>query len=302
MDLDHISYWYDLIKINGSWEWKTFEGYVNYNQSEFGYVYGRVYPKCKTYETSTLNVYRIIETQIMTIEKGGTANGFICRLKGMSPDNMSEKDPHIIQKLVNSEERFCYDLFGKSGDIFTLINDRNTQAAVLAELKDDYYFHKVILISGKDRIEITADYGITNQDKFSWSAPTGTKLFKRGITIAKKDNMFYILLGMKKMYGIKIIRKEKDWSYYLDIFFDKRKGLQDVDANSGGMFGWVQAGEYEFNYPVQFVREDQKLRGAVQVRGKPFKAFYKIGLDGKPCWSLGIDDLLFPKKTHHFRL
>jgi len=303
LQLDHLSFWYDLQSIDGKWKWEVWnDEFEIYEQDKFGYIYGRVYPQCVVYKKASLNVYRYIETQIMTVDENATTHGIICRVKSSSPSNLSEKDPHIIQKLYNSKERFCYDLFGKASDTFVLINDRNTQAAVLAELKDDYYFHKVILIGGKDRIEITADYGVVNQEKFSWSTPTGTKLFKKGIAVAKKDNMFYILLGTKKMYGIKIVRKQKDWSYYLDILFDKRKSLQDVDANSGGLFGWVQSGEYEFNYPVQLVMEDQKLRGAVQVRGELFKSFYKIGLDGKPCWSLPINDLLYPKTSSDFRL
>lgn len=301
--VDHLSFWYDLKNIDGKWKWGVWnDEFEIYEQNEFGYIYGRVYPQCIAYKTASLNVYKYIETQIMTISENSTTHGVICRVKSSSPSNLSEKDPHIIQKLYNSKERFCYDLFGKAGNIFVLINDRNTQAGVLAELKDDYYFHKVTLIGGKDRIEITADYGVVNQERFSWSTPTGTKLFKKGIAVAKKDNMFYILLGTKKMYGIKIVRKQKDWSYYLDILFDKRKSLQDVDNNSGGLFGWVQSGEYEFNYPVQLVKEDQKLRGAVQVRGELFKAFYKTGLDGKPCWSLPINDLLYPKTSDDFRL
>ncbi|CAD5126067.1 unnamed protein product [Dimorphilus gyrociliatus] len=302
--VDHLSFWFGMSKHGNHWKWERFGNETMiFDQMMYGIIYGRVFPSCLDYTQATLNIYQIVETQIMTTSNNATADGLICRAdyeKG--PENVIEGDPHIIQKLLKSEEKFCYDLIGKSGDVFTLIDDRASEATVMAELKDDYYFHKVILISGKDRIVISADYGVVGEKKMSWSAGDGMKLFKKGIAIAKKDSLFYVLLGVNDLYGIKIVRKQKDWGYYIDVLFDQRKGIQNINSLSGGLFGWVQSGDYEFNFPVQSHTEGKKLRGSIQVRGKLFDAFYIIGLDGKPCWSLPIDHILYPRNSNHFRL
>lgn len=229
---------------------------------------------------------------VLSYKDDNPTNDMTCmRLKCVTSN--IQDDPHIIVWPDTSGLKpLCFDLFGKSGDTFALLNDTAAGWSVAATLLDDFYFHTVIVRSRSSSVVVNVN-GV-KQSSLIFGGEEGALTIgdilmvydktTKSITIQTgeypDDLEVEVRLG-SHAFGVK----------HLDVGIPDRKLTEHV----GGILGHVKRNYQNVHEPVQ---NGQRV-GVVVMRNKPFEALLTYRGDVK-CWFVKTEIALYPAKTEAF--
>lgn len=165
----------------------------------------------------------------LMISYDGPMTGVICEIDPAISSPIREsvtKDPHIMRYIPKRKEYICFDLIGKSQQKFILFHEYSKNLKIAGQLRDDYYFGKIIIQSPTFNYTIKADE--------EW----------KHIKVIDLKNDLFIEYVNSKQIAINIHRK------YSNIFsIEKAKNANminylnfnilrsNIRKKSGGLFG-----------------------------------------------------------------
>jgi len=229
---------------------------------------------------------------VLSYEDNNPTNDMTCmRLKCVTSN--IQDDPHIIVwPDTPGLKPLCFDLFGKSGDTFALLNDTAAGWSVTATLLDDFYFHTVTVRSSSSVVVVDV-HGV-KQSSLVFGGEEGALSIGDILMVYDKvtksitlqtgeypdDLEVEVKLG-RHAFGVK----------HLDVGIPDRKLTEHV----GGILGHVKRNYQNVHEPVQ---NGQRV-GMVVMRNRPFEALLTYRGDVK-CWFVKTETALYPAKTDAF--
>ncbi|CAD5114612.1 DgyrCDS3693 [Dimorphilus gyrociliatus] len=239
--------------------------------------------------------YETINLSNLDIDKAGLAiigqkpkfitgsqpiTGTLCFLKADS----SQGDPHLLHYIPSSGKYICHDLIGEAGQKFILYKDLLTNVIIAGELRDDYYFGKIIISSLFFNHTISANEVWKARETFYYEKKLKIEVLSLNEIIITVNN------GQSGKF---IIKKNSNSIHlsYLNFHI-----IQMNEKRSGGIFGDIANKKYEF-----FERVQRNSMAAVRIDGKTFTARI-TERDHLFCWLLPNKAVFYPKATRDYIL
>jgi len=231
------------------------------------------------------------------------------------------RDPHLTQKVNGIDEdgkqvtkKICYDLFGKGGEQIELMSDNILGTSIVFQLRDDYYIGKAF---------ISTKLGFFNSTTKAFSSPKSSidgvswgkeeqfvvgdiENYPHAVVKQHKKDIVIEYKEKERSQTIKIVKVEQGIGKdYLNILVEKSTTVNDVfDEFHGGIFGYIANQKYEFYSPVQHSSKGENKADltVVRINGRFVKAFLRgDGSETDRCYSMSLDDLLYPKNVYSFQ-
>lgn len=217
-------------------------------------------------------------------------------------------DPHFVQKVrgtnehgKNVSENICYELTGQAGDVFEILTDKKLGVSVQAQMRDDYYFGAARIETPEGVITATStEISYLGHFKRSWvdvqrhtygSDPTVI------IELHKTLNVHIHGANGRKL-GVKIERLVQGYGKsYLNVYVSETTNGRLLDKHHGGLFGFTANNKYQFVRPVQ----EMESAAHVKINSRPVKAFRKSNSLAGECFSLVLEDIIFPHPKEKFQ-
>ncbi|CAD5120597.1 DgyrCDS9159 [Dimorphilus gyrociliatus] len=217
-------------------------------------------------------------------------------------------DPHIIQRVsglnengLETQENICYDLFGKAGDVFELITDEKLDVSVMCKLRDDFYIGAIRIHTPLGVIYATSEeISCLGHFKRSWKDVQRVTLGSDPSLLMELDKTLTVHVhGSSRKIAIQVQRTVQEYgkSYLNVLVSETSQPGQLLDQHHGGLFGFTANNKYEFMKPVQ----DDINAASVKVNGRVVKAFKKASMGTQNCYTLTLDDIVYPHTTAKFR-
>lgn len=192
-------------------------------------------------------------------------------------------DPHIQHFLEKHGKYLCYDLVGQTDDKFILYEGRLSKVVIAGQLRDDYYFGKVIIQS--------PFYNETIDANKEWNTGEILKNNKMEISCVN-SNEIIITIYNDRLSKFRIIRSKNSAGLrYLNVQI-----LKINYATAKGIFGDVQKKTYKFFNNVQ-----EGTMASISIEGKIFQAT-KLQNNDSGCWKISQTAAFYPKSTRYYTL
>lgn len=219
-----------------------------------------------------------------------------------------KEDPHFRQKIFdrkfNETRNICYDVVGDAGQYINVFSQPKQNFQVLGQLKDDYYFHKIITQRKNTIIEITTEKIKLSFLSLKWNKINGNDWLKHENFVYKmKKNLILIKkqhdekeddkdIEEKFTFGIKR-RRDSVGKYYLDILIF---GLSTDYSEQNGLIGRIGNNDISVYPPVQSENDERRT---VVINGITTIGYRKVR-DGISCILIDVNYLLSPFKLKDY--
>lgn len=204
--------------------------------------------------------------------------GVICKTK----IGTAVQDPHIQHFLQNYGKSICYDLSGESEDIFILYKGRLSKVLIAGELRDDYYFGKILIQS--------PFFNYTIKESEEWIIGEIFKSSKMEINCVNRNEII-INIYKDKTSTFKVSRRKNA----VDLYYINIEVMKINYATANGIFGDVHKKNYKFYESVQY-----GSIASISIEGKLFSAYKKEG--ERECWKISSIAAFYPKKIKDYVL
>ncbi|CAD5126736.1 DgyrCDS14792 [Dimorphilus gyrociliatus] len=212
-------------------------------------------------------------------------------------------DPHFKQYILDISSSkiipICYDVTGSPNDYLHIAGFSEGEIKIYGQLKDDYYFHELIIKSCVDSITITThDIFFQNGSTLEWKDKLTNSVFKSKIfefQIVENE----ILISFLK-YSLVAIHVEKSVHSLSEKHLNINLKVSPNDyERMNGLIGDIGKKEYTFYPEVQPDQGSSSKLGSILI-GKNLVTGTKSDRDEVGCWLMNVNDILKPFKIFNY--